>query len=69
MKIKGYFRAKVKGLSEEDWFGYEFDGNKLFFSEKYINLYNFQLSPSLLLLLSKRNIHHSKMFSQPKIPF
>lgn len=39
MKIKGYFKAKVKGLSEEDWFGYEFDGNKLFFSEKYINLF------------------------------
>lgn len=39
MKIKGYFRAKVKALSEEDWFGYEFDGNKLFFSEKYINLF------------------------------
>lgn len=39
MKIKGYFKAKVKGISEEDWFGYEFDGNKLFFSEKYINLF------------------------------
>lgn len=39
MKIKGYFKAKVKGLSEEDWFGYEFDENKLFFSEKYINLF------------------------------
>lgn len=39
MKIKGYFKAKVKGISEEDQFGYEFDGNKLFFSEKYINLF------------------------------